>query len=144
MRRILARRRALTNPTSVASAASIGTASAPWVRRAASTDAAPVTALTSSATSRRKVSTKSEENAPIASMLASVSRSLSGWRLIPRATGQSGVAITEAISHNAVAPNANEPERHVQEQAPSHVGVEQEDDEREFSEHSESGWLAPT
>ena len=46
---------------------------------------------------------------PIASMLAHMSRSLSGCRLTCRAIGQSGVAITEAISHNAVAPNASEP-----------------------------------
>jgi hypothetical protein len=59
--------------------------------------------------SRLKVRTKSEENAPIATMLAMVSRSFNGCRLILRATGHSGVATSEATSHNAVVLNANEP-----------------------------------
>jgi hypothetical protein len=40
-------------------------------------------------------------------MLAHMSLSLSGWRLTCRAMGQSGVAMKEAASHDAVAANAN-------------------------------------
>ena len=67
---------------------------------------------------------------PIASMLAHMSLSLSGCRLTWRAIGQSGVAMREAISHSAVAPNATRAGQHVGQKPPSDVGMEQEDDER--------------
>ena len=96
-------------PMIAAIAARIDTASAPSYRSTLTALCARNAKAPSNAMSRTSVSASSEANDPIASMLASISPSLSGCRATRRATGQSGVATADAISHNAIAVKASAP-----------------------------------
>ena len=104
-------RRALTKPHAVTSSASSGTA----IAVAAATPAHEASHATSSTGSRSNVSTKSDENRPIASEPAHASRSASGWRRTAHANRPIGISAAEtttiAMNHAAHRPCRSEPMR---------------------------------